>query len=114
VNESDAAYVVFVPLAAFLFAVVGRHPLAGLAAAFAVVSGGFAGNITPGQSDVTLFAFAQRWDRNVGVGSLLALMLPHAQCFMAAGITMTVAWVALDWPLGPGAQVRYSLTGDPM
>lgn len=58
-HASDAAYVVFIPLAAILYASVGRHPLAGLAAAFAGVSGGFAGNITPGQMDVLLFGFTQ-------------------------------------------------------
>ena len=58
-HASDAAYVVFIPLAALIFAAVGRHPLAGLATAFAAVSGGFAGNITPGQFDVLLFGFTQ-------------------------------------------------------
>ncbi len=47
-HASDAAYVVFIPLAAIIFAVAGRHPLAGLAAAFAAVSGGYAGNVMPG------------------------------------------------------------------
>ncbi|SHK18454.1 aminobenzoyl-glutamate transport protein [Anaerobranca californiensis DSM 14826] len=42
---SDAGYVVLVPLGAIIFAVKGRHPLAGLAAAFAGVSGGFSANL---------------------------------------------------------------------
>jgi aminobenzoyl-glutamate transport protein len=54
-----------------------------------------------------ILAFARRWDKDFGVGSMLALMLPYALCFMVAGISMTVAWVALDLPLGPGAQVHY-------
>jgi aminobenzoyl-glutamate transport protein len=58
-HASDAAYVVFIPLAGLIFAAVGRHPLAGIAAAFAAVSGGFAGNLTPGQLDVLLFGFTQ-------------------------------------------------------
>jgi aminobenzoyl-glutamate transport protein len=58
-HASDAAYVVFIPLAAMLYAAVGRHPLVGLAASFAAVSGGYAGNITPGQIDVLLFGFTQ-------------------------------------------------------
>ncbi len=58
-HASEAAYVVFIPLAALLYAAVGRHPLVGLAAAFAAVSGGFAGNITPGQLDVLLFGFTE-------------------------------------------------------
>ena len=50
-HASDAAYVVFIPLAAIVYASVGRHPLVGLAAAFGAVSGGYAGNVTPGQID---------------------------------------------------------------
>jgi aminobenzoyl-glutamate transport protein len=42
---ADAGYVVLVPLGAVLFAGLGRHPLAGLAAAFAGVSGGFSANL---------------------------------------------------------------------
>ncbi len=42
---ADAGYVVMVPLGAMLFAGLGRHPLAGLAAAFAGVSGGFSANL---------------------------------------------------------------------
>lgn len=67
-HASDAAYVVFIPLAAILYAAVGRHPLVGLAAAFAAVSGGYAGNITPGQIDVLLFSFTQEAARIVEPG----------------------------------------------
>ncbi|MYA37365.1 MAG: hypothetical protein F4030_13900, partial [Gammaproteobacteria bacterium] len=38
---ADAAYVVLIPLAGVIFAAAGRHPIAGIAAAFAGVSGGF-------------------------------------------------------------------------
>lgn len=55
-----------------------------------------------------ILAFSRRWDGTMGVGSLLALMLPYALCFMVVGIGMTVGWVMLDLPLGPGAQVHYS------
>lgn len=64
-HASDAAYVVFIPLAAITFAVAGRHPLAGLAAAFAAVSGGYAGNLMPGQIDVLLLSFTQEAARIV-------------------------------------------------
>jgi aminobenzoyl-glutamate transport protein len=67
-HASDAAYVVFIPLAAIVYASVGRHPLVGLAAAFGAVSGGYAGNITPGQIDVLLFGFTQEAARIVEPG----------------------------------------------
>jgi aminobenzoyl-glutamate transport protein len=42
---TDAGYVVLPPLAALLYASVGRHPVAGIAAAFAGVAGGFGANL---------------------------------------------------------------------
>jgi aminobenzoyl-glutamate transport protein len=42
---ADAGYVVLTPLGAVVFAGIGRHPIAGLAAAFAGVSGGFSANL---------------------------------------------------------------------
>lgn len=56
---ADAAYVVLVPLAAVLYATAGRHPVAGIAAAFAGVSGGFSANLLPGQLDALLFGITQ-------------------------------------------------------
>lgn len=41
----DAGYVVLIPLGAVVFHGLGRHPIAGLAAAFAGVSGGFSSNL---------------------------------------------------------------------
>ena len=47
-HAADAAYVVLIPLAGVLYAAAGRHPLAGIAASFAGVSGGFSANLAPG------------------------------------------------------------------
>ena len=58
-HAADAGYVVMIPLAAIIFASVGRHPLAGIAAAFAGVSGGFSANIAPGQLDALLFGITE-------------------------------------------------------
>ena len=58
-HASDAAYVVVIPLAAVIFAAVGRHPLAGLAAGFAAVSGGYAGNLVPGAQDALLLGITE-------------------------------------------------------
>lgn len=56
---SDAGYIVLPPLAAALFAAAGRHPLAGLAAAFAGVAGGFGAGFFPSGGDGALAGFAQ-------------------------------------------------------
>lgn len=53
-TASEMGYVVLIPLAAVVFHSVGRHPLAGLAAAFAGVSGGYSANVLIGTVDPLL------------------------------------------------------------
>ena len=56
---SDAGYVVLIPLGALMFQACGRHPLAGLAAAFAGVSGGFSASLVIGSTDPLLAGITQ-------------------------------------------------------
>ena len=51
---SDAGYLVLIPLGAAAFMSVGRHPLAGMAAAFAGVAGGFGVNVLVTPTDAVL------------------------------------------------------------
>jgi aminobenzoyl-glutamate transport protein len=53
-TASEMGYVVLVPLAAVVFLALGRHPLAGMAAAFAGVSGGYSANLLIGTVDPLL------------------------------------------------------------
>jgi aminobenzoyl-glutamate transport protein len=53
--------------------------------------------------------FCQRWVPGFGMGSLIATMLPFSLSFLVAGLLMTVGWVALEIPPGPGADVTYTL-----
>ncbi len=95
-HASDAAYVVFIPLAAIIFAVAGRHPLAGLAAAFAAVSGGYAGNVMPGQIDVLLFGFTQEAARIIDPGWT---MNPLGNWYFILGIVVLftpIIWYVTD------------------
>jgi aminobenzoyl-glutamate transport protein len=56
---ADAGIVILPPIGALLFAAAGRHPLAGIAAAFAGVAGGFSANLLPSSLDVLLVGFTQ-------------------------------------------------------
>jgi aminobenzoyl-glutamate transport protein len=51
---SDAGYLVLIPLGAAAFLSIGRHPLAGMAAAFAGVAGGFGVNLLVTPTDAVL------------------------------------------------------------
>ena len=52
-----------------------------------------------------ILIFCQRWQKDFGLGSLAATMLPYSIGLMVIGIALTIGWVVLDLPLGPGAQV---------
>ena len=58
-TASEVGYVLLVPLAAIIFLAVGRHPIAGLAAAFAGVSGGYSANLLLGTIDPLLAGLSQ-------------------------------------------------------
>ncbi len=54
-----------------------------------------------------IIAFAQRYDKNVGIGTLLATMIPYSIAFGVAWTIMMIVWILFGWPLGPGASVFY-------
>lgn len=60
---SDAGYVVLPPLAATLFAMFGRPPIAGVAAAFAGVAGGFSANLIISSSDALIAPITEKGAR---------------------------------------------------
>jgi len=55
----DAGYVLVIPLGGVIFYAAGRHPLVGIAAAFAGVSGGFSANFLPSALDPMLQGLSQ-------------------------------------------------------
>lgn len=104
-SGADVGYVLYIPLGAAVFHVVGRHPLAGLAAAFAGVAGGFNANIVLGTIDVLLGGITQSAAAVVKPGIVVT---PAANWyFMAASsvlITFVGAWVTekvIEPRLGP-------------
>ncbi len=58
-SAGDTGYVLVIPLGAIIFATAGRHPLLGIVAAFAGVSGGFSANFLPASLDPLLQGFTQ-------------------------------------------------------
>jgi aminobenzoyl-glutamate transport protein len=67
-TASEIGYVLLVPLSAMIFLAAGRHPVAGLAAAFAGVSGGYSANILLGTIDPLLAGLTQEAARIIDKG----------------------------------------------
>ncbi|MDX1694513.1 MAG: AbgT family transporter [Ketobacteraceae bacterium] len=62
---ADAGYVVLIPLAGLVFRQAGKHPVAGMAAAFAGVSGGYSANLMVGPIDAVLSGITNEASRLV-------------------------------------------------
>lgn len=51
-------------------------------------------------------AFGQKYDQNLGMGTLIAMMLPYAIAFLLGWSILLIIWFVLGLPLGPGALMR--------
>ena len=50
-------------------------------------------------------AFVQRYDKEAGIGTIVATMLPYSVAFLVSWSLLLLIWILLDWPLGPGAGI---------
>lgn len=102
-HAADAGYVVMIPLAAIIFASVGRHPLAGVTAAFAGVSGGFSANVSPGQLDALLFGITESAHKASNLGGDWTVNFAGNWYFIAAllVIYIPVIWYVTDKIIEP-------------
>ena len=58
-----------------------------------------------------IIAFIQKYDKNAGIGTVIATMLPYTFAFFIVWTLLLVAWLLLGLPLGPGAGIYYTLPG---
>lgn len=111
-TAADAGYVVVIPLAGIIFYAAGRHPLAGIAAGFAGVSGGFSANLIPCGIDPLLAGLtttsAQLVDKEYVVNPLCNWYFTGASSFLV----VTIGWLITDYVIEP--KLRSSvIDGDP-
>lgn len=98
---ADAAYVVLIPLAGIMFAAAGRHPIAGIGAAFAGVSGGFSANLFPGQLDALLFGITQAAAETVFPGWEANIAGNWYFIFVMTFLFLPVIWYVTDRVIEP-------------
>lgn len=113
----DAGYVLVIPLGAVIFYAAGRHPLAGIAAAFAGVSGGFSATLfIPSSLDPLLASLTQaaaHLSAEPGAAELVISPLNNI-IFTSASTLLIVAigWALTDLVIEP--RLRNSpVDGDP-
>ncbi|MBE0638162.1 MAG: AbgT family transporter [Bacteroidales bacterium] len=56
-----------------------------------------------------IIAFFHKYDKNAGIGTLIATMIPYSIAFLIVWCLLLIAWIFLGLPLGPGAGLYYQL-----
>ena len=111
-TAADAGYVLVIPIGGVLFYAAGRHPLAGIAAAFAGVSGGFSANFVPSGIDPLLQGITQAaagvTDASVEVNPLCNWFFTGASSLLIIG----VGWFLTDKVIEPRLK-DVAVDGDP-
>lgn len=109
---ADAGYVLVIPLGAVIFYSAGRHPLAGIAATFAGVSGGFSANFIPSSLDPLISGLTQSavqiLDPARTVNPLSSWFFMSASCF----VITAVGWYVTDKIIEPRLQ-KVPVDGNP-
>jgi aminobenzoyl-glutamate transport protein len=111
-TAADAGYVLVIPLGGVIFYAAGRHPLAGIAAAFAGVSGGFSANFIPSGIDPLLQGLTQSggqiYQADLQVNPLCNWLFTS----LSSILVIAVAWYLTDRIVEPRLQAT-KVDGDP-
>ena len=109
----DAGYVLVIPLGGVIFYTAGRHPLAGIAAAFAGVSGGFSANFIPSSLDPLLAGLTQSGAQIIDATRLVN---PLSNWYFTAASTLLLVllgWFITDKIVEPRLKKTAAVDGDP-
>ncbi|HSK70448.1 MAG TPA: AbgT family transporter [Pyrinomonadaceae bacterium] len=109
---ADAGYVLVIPLGAVIFYSAGRHPLAGIAAAFAGVSGGFSANFIPSSLDPLISGITQAAVQFIDPSRTVNPL--SSWFFMSAStiVIMLIGWYVTDKIVEPRLK-RVEVDGNP-
>ncbi|MEO1021363.1 MAG: AbgT family transporter [Bacteroidota bacterium] len=103
-TATDAGYVLVIPLGGVIFYAAGRHPLAGIAAAFAGVSGGFSANFVPSGIDPLLQGFTQSAAQIIDPDILLNPLNNIFFTGISSVLIVGLGWVITDRIIEPRLQ----------
>jgi aminobenzoyl-glutamate transport protein len=100
-TAADAGYVLVIPLGAVMFAAAGRHHLAGIAAAFAGVSGGFSANLIPSSLDPLLQGLTQAAAQLIEPGRQVNPLNNWYFLIVSTFVIVAVGWFLTDRVIEP-------------
>lgn len=104
IGSCSAKWAILAPIFVPMFMLLGFHPA--LTQMAYRIGDSITNVITPLLPYfVILLAFVKKYDKDIGMGTLMANMLPYTIAFFIIWTIQLLVWFALNLPLGPGAPV---------
>ncbi len=98
-GSASAKWAILAPVFIPMFMLLDFHP--GLTQAAFRVGDSVTNVITPMMSYFALIVtFAERYDKNTGIGTIISLMIPYTFALLISWIVIMVVWVMTGLPLG--------------
>jgi aminobenzoyl-glutamate transport protein len=102
-----AKFAILAPIFIPMFMMVGASPE--LTTAAYRIGDSVVNVITPLNAYLLIIlTVLQRYKKDAGLGTLIALMLPYSACYAVAWTSFLLLWYFLGLPLGPGSPLHYS------
>jgi aminobenzoyl-glutamate transport protein len=108
----DAGYVLVIPLGGVIFYAAGRHPIAGISASFAAVSGGFCANYIPTALDTILAGLTESGARVIAPAVSVNPLCNYFFTIASSVLVLLLGWFITDKIVEPRLQ-RLPVDGDP-
>jgi aminobenzoyl-glutamate transport protein len=104
VGSASAKWAILSPIFVPMFMLLGFHPA--LTQVAYRIGDSITNVITPLLPYFAiLIAFAKKYDKNIGMGTLIANMLPYTIAYFIFWSILLVIWYLGGWPLGPGSPI---------
>lgn len=107
-GSASAKWAIMAPIFVPIFMLLGFSPE--LSQAVFRIGDSVTNVISPMMSFFALIiAYFQKYDKNAGMGTIIATMIPYSILFFIGWSVLLIAWILLGLPLGPGAGLYYDL-----
>ncbi|ASB50005.1 AbgT family transporter [Alkalitalea saponilacus] len=107
-GSASAKWAIMAPIFIPIFMLLGYSPE--LSQAVYRIGDSVTNVISPMMSFFALIiAYFQKYDKNAGLGTIIATMIPYSIAFFIGWSILLIGWIMLGIPLGPGAELFYEL-----
>jgi len=108
IGSASAKWAILAPVFIPIFMVMGLSPE--LAQAVYHVGDSTTNIISPLLPYFALIiVFYQKYDKNAGIGTIVASMLPYSISFFVCWLIFLICWISIGIPLGPGVSIYYGI-----